>query len=108
MPAVSGENCGCVWGKHPDYGDIVVEQCAEHAAAAAAHPAVPVFNAAAACGCLGDLTAEHDVIVQLCAEHQERAPDMDAGLRRASDYELDELVRAHASGRRVRRIWGDQ
>lgn len=101
------DDCGCVWGQHPEHGDIVIEQCAEHAAQAARHPAVPVANMAAACGCLRDCTEEHDVIVQLCREHQLRAPEMDAGLRQASDYDLDELVKEHAGGRRVHRIWGD-
>lgn len=22
--------CGCVWERHPDYGDIIVKQCEEH------------------------------------------------------------------------------
>lgn len=100
-------DCGCVWGKHPDYGDIVTEQCAEHAAMAARRPPDPVWNAVAICGCLGDQTEEHDVIVRLCAEHQAKAPELDAGLRQASDYELDHYVREHAGGRRSKRIWGD-
>lgn len=24
--------CACVWARHPQFGDIVVEQCATHAA----------------------------------------------------------------------------
>lgn len=85
--------------------DVVLEQCAEHAAQHPAEP--PTFNAAAACGCLGELTNEHEVVVQLCGEHQAVAPEMDAGLRQALDYELDNQVREHAGGRRVNRIWGD-
>lgn len=104
---MSESDCGCVWGQHPDYGDIVLEQCADHAAQAARYPIAPTFNMAASCGCLGDSTKEHDVIVQLCREHQLRAPEMDAGIRQASDYELDELVKDHAGGRRVHRIWCD-
>ena len=25
--------CGCKWGRHPIYGDVVIEQCELHAAA---------------------------------------------------------------------------
>lgn len=28
-------DCGCKWDRHPIYGDIVVEQCADHARDAA-------------------------------------------------------------------------
>lgn len=29
-------DCGCKWERHPDHGDVVEEQCAKHAAEAAA------------------------------------------------------------------------
>lgn len=29
-------SCGCVWSKDPAFGDVVIEQCAEHAAQRAA------------------------------------------------------------------------
>ncbi len=25
--------CGCTWGRHPAFGDMVIDQCAEHAGA---------------------------------------------------------------------------
>lgn len=61
------------------------------------------------CQCVREVTDEHDVVVELCAVHTGDITDeMDARVQRPLDDELDQLVKAHALGRRVTRIWGDE
>lgn len=59
----------------------------------------------APCGCVREVTEEHDVVTALCAGHWANKDQMDAGIRAASDAELDYFVGQLGRGKRCERIW---
>lgn len=63
------------------------------------------------CGCVtdpaDDIAEGVVLVVAQCALCRVRCLDLDARLVQGLDWELDQMVSAHGSGKRCERIWKD-